>query len=91
MSKLEQSRGALLAARIGLFLGPLLLLACIASEPPTGLSEEAWLTAGLIGLMATWWATEAIPIPATALLPIPMIPCLASAHRKRPPALTPTR
>ncbi|YCH23731.1 SLC13 family permease [Pseudomonas sp. D1-3] len=76
MSKPEQSSGALLAARIGLFLGPLLLLACIASEPPAGLSREAWLTAGLIGLMATWWATEAIPIPATALLPIPMIPLL---------------
>lgn len=76
MSTLKQTNGALLAARIGLFLGPLLLLACLLTEPPADLSREAWMTAGLIGLMATWWATEAIPIPATALLPIPMIPLL---------------
>ncbi|WP_207390037.1 hypothetical protein [Phytopseudomonas daroniae] len=76
MSEKKQTHGAVIAARIGLFLGPILLLACILSEPPADLSREAWLTAGLIGLMATWWATEAIPIPATALLPIPMIPLL---------------
>jgi sodium-dependent dicarboxylate transporter 2/3/5 len=27
-------------------------------------------------LMATWWSTEAIPIPATALLPIVLVPAL---------------
>ncbi len=76
MSEKQQTHGAVIAARIGLFLGPILLLACLLSEPPEGLVNEAWLTAGLIGLMATWWATEAIPIPATALLPIALIPLL---------------
>ena len=74
----KQTRGALIASRIGLFLGPLLLLACVFSEAPADLSREAWLTAGLVGLMATWWATEAIPIPATSLLPIPLIPLLGA-------------
>ena len=31
---------------------------------------------GLMMLMAAWWATEAIPIPATSLVPIVLIPAL---------------
>ena len=64
------------AAWIGLILGPLLLLACLLTEPPAGLSSAAWATIGLTLLMATWWSTEAIPIPATSLLPILLIPAL---------------
>ncbi len=64
------------AAWIGLILGPLLLLACLLSEPPAGLVSTAWITVGLTLLMATWWSTEAIPIPATSLLPILLIPAL---------------
>jgi sodium-dependent dicarboxylate transporter 2/3/5 len=64
------------AAWIGLLLGPLLLLVCLLSEPPAGLSSTAWATVGLTLLMATWWSTEAIPIPATSLLPILLIPAL---------------
>lgn len=76
MAESSQSRGAALAAWIGLILGPLLLLACILTDPPGGLSEKAWLTMGLAALMAVWWSTEAIPIPATSLLPILLIPLL---------------
>ncbi len=43
---------------------------------PDALSEEAWLTAAIGLLMAIWWATEAIPIAATALLPIILFPLL---------------
>lgn len=64
------------AAWIGLILGPLLLLVCLLTEPPAGLSSAAWATIGLTLLMATWWSTEAIPIPATSLLPILLIPAL---------------
>lgn len=64
------------AAWIGLILGPLLLLVCLVTEPPAGLSNTAWATIGLTLLMATWWSTEAIPIPATSLLPILLIPAL---------------
>ncbi|UUD64530.1 DASS family sodium-coupled anion symporter [Pseudomonas seleniipraecipitans] len=76
MTETRQTQGAIIAARIGFFVGPLLLLAVLLTAPPKGLSEEAWMAAGLVGLMGIWWATEAIPIPATALLPIPMIPLL---------------
>lgn len=64
------------AAWVGFVIGPALLLLCILSPPPEGMSREALLTIGMTLLMATWWATEAIPIPATSLLPIILIPLL---------------
>ncbi len=76
MTESTPSRTADIAAWIGLFLGPLCLLLCLLTEPPAGLSDTAWLTVGLAALMAIWWATEAIPIPATSLLPILLIPLL---------------
>ncbi|TWI55057.1 sodium-dependent dicarboxylate transporter 2/3/5 [Pseudomonas duriflava] len=70
------SRGAQQAAWIGLALGPILLLICLLTEPPGDLSRAAWNTLGLMLLMGAWWSTEAIPIPATSLLPILLIPLL---------------
>ncbi len=61
---------------VGLLLGFLLFGATLVWPPPDGMSPEAWRVAGLGLLMATWWITEAIPIPATALLPIPALPLL---------------
>ncbi len=72
----EISENMTIAAWFGLLLGPLLLLACLITDPPTGMSKAAWAAVGLTLLMATWWATEAIPIPATSLLPILLIPAL---------------
>lgn len=72
----SENKGAARAATAGLLLGPLLLLICLFTSPPAGLSEVAWLTVGMAALMAVWWATEAIPIPATSLLPILLIPLL---------------
>ncbi len=47
MPEASMSRGAVIAAWIGLFLGPLLLLVCLLTDPPGGLSETAWRTVGL--------------------------------------------
>ncbi|WP_353982131.1 DASS family sodium-coupled anion symporter [Salinicola endophyticus] len=71
-----------LAARIGLILGPLWVLATLLLPPPAGMSSAAWHCVGLALLLATWWATEAIPIPATSLLPIPLAPALGIAELK---------
>lgn len=60
--------------RIGLFAG-LALAALIQLIPvPEGLSGEAWLLASIGVMMATWWATEALPIAATALVPLALFP-----------------
>src|SRR5690606_41473558 len=39
-----------------------------------GLTEDAWIVVALTALMAIWWATAAIPIPVSALLPIVFLP-----------------
>ncbi|MDH3222172.1 MAG: DASS family sodium-coupled anion symporter [Gemmatimonadota bacterium] len=64
------------AQRVGLILGPALFLAMLALPAPPGLGPEGWKTAAVAVLMATWWTTDAIPIPATALLPLPLFPML---------------
>ncbi|WP_417500641.1 SLC13 family permease [Marinobacter sp.] len=61
---------------MGLILGAGFLLMTILVPPPESMAIEAWSALGLMLLMATWWSTEAIPIPATALLPIVLIPGL---------------
>ena len=44
---------------------------------PESVGHNARLTAAIAGLMATWWMTEAIPIPATALVPLVAFPLFA--------------
>ncbi len=51
---------------IGLFLGPLIFLG-LYLVPMHGLSEGAHSLAAIIGWVVTWWITEPIPLPATAL------------------------
>lgn len=62
--------------RTGLFLGPAVFLVMLIIPAPEGLAPEAWTVAGVALFMAIWWVTEAIPIPATALLPIILFPVL---------------
>lgn len=61
---------------IGMAAGALCLLAVLVFDPPASLSPAAWRCAGMGTMMAIWWSTEAISIPATALLPIILIPAL---------------
>jgi len=60
----------------GLLIGPLLFLVFLFIPQPEGLSEQGMIVAGIAVLMAIWWITEAIPIPATALIPIVLYPVL---------------
>ncbi|WP_340692880.1 SLC13 family permease [Hyphomonas sp.] len=62
------------AQKIGLVVGPVVAGLMLLLGPPDGLNPAAWGTAALMVLMATWWATEAIPIPATSLLPLVVLP-----------------
>lgn len=48
----------------------------LLAPEPSGLSPEGWRTAAVVVLMAIWWMTEAIPIPATAILPLGLFPLL---------------
>lgn len=63
--------------KAGLILGPLLALAVGFVMPSGGVvGPGAAATAGVATLMAVWWITEAIPLAATALLPLALFPML---------------
>lgn len=58
------------------FLGPAVAAAMVFAGPMGGMSATAWRTAALGVLMVIWWVTEAVPIAATALLPMALLPLL---------------
>jgi sodium-dependent dicarboxylate transporter 2/3/5 len=56
---------------VGRALGPVIFLLMLATEQWQGaMSPEAWRAAAVGLWMAVWWATEAIPVPVTAFLPL---------------------
>ncbi|MBT2583537.1 DASS family sodium-coupled anion symporter [Planococcus sp. ISL-109] len=59
---------------IGLVVGPLLFILTMLFFNPEGLQPEAKAILASTLWIATWWITEAIPIPATSLLPIILFP-----------------
>lgn len=70
------------AQMIGLVLGPTLFLAIMAIATPTGMTPEAKAVLASTLWIATWWITEAIPIPATSLLPIILFPLTGALETK---------
>jgi sodium-dependent dicarboxylate transporter 2/3/5 len=60
----------------GLVGGAAMLLLVLLTDPPDTLGRAGWLTLGLAAMMALWWATEALPLAATALVPILLVPLL---------------
>jgi len=65
--------------KVGVVLGPAAASLIVLSDAPAGLSDIGWTTAAIGGLMAVWWATEAVPIAITALLPLVVFPLLGIA------------
>ena len=60
--------------QIGLFLGPVLFLIIMLLAPPDGMRTEARAVLAVTIWVATWWISEAVPIPVTSLLPIVLFP-----------------
>lgn len=66
---------------VGLVLGPaIFVIMMLFDSSQTSMSPEAWRVAGVGLWMATWWATEAIPVPVTAFLPIVTFPLLGISN-----------
>jgi sodium-dependent dicarboxylate transporter 2/3/5 len=57
-----------------LILGPVLAAIAFGALYTTGWDSSACWTAAVTTLCATWWITEPIPIPATSLLPLALLP-----------------
>jgi len=56
---------------VGRILGPAIFVLMLATDQwQTAMPTEAWRAAAIGLWMAVWWATEAIPVPVTAFLPI---------------------
>jgi solute carrier family 13 (sodium-dependent dicarboxylate transporter), member 2/3/5 len=56
---------------IGLVLGPAIFaLMMLFDHSQNTMSLEAWRTAAIGIWMAIWWATEAVPVPVTAFIPL---------------------
>ena len=68
-------------AWVGRIGGPVLAVLVYVLLPvgPDGLTEAGRGTAAVGTLMAVWWITEALPLPATSLLPIALFPLLGVA------------
>ncbi len=68
-------------AWVGRFAGPVLAVVVYLVMPVGDeLSEAARGVAAVGTLMAVWWISEALPLPATSLLPIVLFPLLGVAE-----------
>jgi solute carrier family 13 (sodium-dependent dicarboxylate transporter), member 2/3/5 len=75
----DHAAGGFKVRRFGLILGLAAFLAIYFSPAPDGLEPAAWRALALLALMIIWWVSEAIPVAATALLPLAMLPILGVA------------
>ena len=66
-----------LRQKVGLIAGPLVCIALLLLPVPENMSAEAMRVLAVAALMAIFWMTEAIPIAATALIPIALFPLLS--------------
>jgi sodium-dependent dicarboxylate transporter 2/3/5 len=65
-----------------LFLGPILSICFYFFLHQTGVEQAAAATAGITLLTVIWWVTEAIPIPATSLVPFALLPLFGIVDHK---------
>lgn len=68
--------------KIGFIVGILVMIILLVIPTPEGLSEIGQKVLAVSSLMIIFWMTEAISIPATALLPILLFPILGITGAK---------
>ena len=67
---------SLIKENFGFLLGVTSAFVVMLLPTPEGLTPEAHKTAALFLLMGVWWATEAVPVAVTALVPLALFPML---------------
>jgi solute carrier family 13 (sodium-dependent dicarboxylate transporter), member 2/3/5 len=81
-SEHSQGAGGSTRRRIGLVLGPLLFALVFWLPGLTGLGDAPRAVLAVTLWVATWWVTEAMPIPATSLMPIFLLPITGGADER---------
>jgi sodium-dependent dicarboxylate transporter 2/3/5 len=81
MRKSNREPNKSMIQKIGLLLGPILFLIMLMIELDPGKPFVSQMAAVAL-LMATWWITDAIPLSATALLPLILYPLLGIMSSK---------
>lgn len=71
---MEQTEGGEVRKTIGLVLGLVLFAGLLCR--PFGADPRIHRMAAIAALMAVWWMTEAIPLAATSLMPLVLMPFL---------------
>ncbi|WP_440958145.1 SLC13 family permease [Oceanicaulis sp. LC35] len=71
---MSQANASAMRQRIGLITGLVIAVGLQFLPVPEGLDRAAWMLASLALMMGAWWASEAIPIAATALVPLALFP-----------------
>jgi sodium-dependent dicarboxylate transporter 2/3/5 len=72
-----QTSNLSLAKTLGLWLGPSLFMAMLLmGQSQQAMPVDAWLVAAVGLWMAVWWSTEAVPVAATAFIPLILFPVL---------------
>ncbi len=66
----------------GFWVGLATFFFILFSPNPESLSSVGWAVAAVTLLMAIWWATEAVPVAVTALLPLACFPMLGVSDFK---------
>ncbi|WP_057833083.1 SLC13 family permease [Colwellia sp. TT2012] len=63
-------------------LGPAIAFGCYLLLSHFGLAEQPAIAAAITLLTVIWWVTEAIPIPATSLVPFALLPLFGIVDHK---------
>ena len=69
-----------LVRKIGFFSGLTLFCMIFFIDEVPGLSRSGQITLCVFLLMGIWWATEALPLPITSLLPLVLFPLFGVAE-----------
>ena len=82
MSHQEKAPPVSRVKRIALPLGPILAVVFAMALRAGGLELDDSMLAGVTLWCAIWWVTEPVPVPATSLIPLALLPTLGLLDHK---------